>query len=238
MEINFLYNEDCLEFMKKIDDNSIQFIIADPPYLISDKTDTFHLGEGNFSKYTLIQGEWDLVNYEIIYDCIKEFKRILKRGGSLIIWYDMWKITPLKKALEDVKLKQIRLCIWSKKNSPPISSNNSYLPNSKEVFLYSAKNTSYLKKWFKAPFNSKYDNGIYNYSISGKNRIHPTEKPYKLMEDIILKHTNIGDLVYIPFAGSGVDIEVCIRNNRNWLATEIDNNYCLNIEKRLSSIKK
>jgi site-specific DNA-methyltransferase (adenine-specific) len=235
MELNKLYNEDCLNFMKRIENNSIQFIMADPPYLISDKKDNFHLSEGNLSKYRLIQGKWDL-GEEIIYDCIKEFKRILKRGGSLIIWYDVWKVSYIKEELENNKFKQIRLCEWVKLNPPPISSNYSYLPNSKEYFIYGAKNTSYLKEWFKAPFNSSYDKGIYEYSIAGKNRIHPTEKPYNLMEEIILKHTNPNDIVYIPFAGSGVDIEVCIKNNRNWIATEKDTIYCENIEKRILNI--
>jgi DNA modification methylase len=56
------------------------------------------------------------------------------------------------------------------------------------------------------------------------------------MEEIILKHTNENDLVYIPFAGSGVDIEVCIRNNRQWIATETSSEYCDNIKKRISDI--
>lgn len=236
MEINKLYNIDCLEFMKDIPDNYIEFIIADPPYLISNKKDTFHLGEGNLSKYSLVQGEWDLVEEEIIYDCIKEFKRILKRGGSLIIWYDVWKISYIKEALEESKFKQIRLCTWKKDNPPPISSNNSYLPNSKEYFVYGAKNTSYLKKWYKATFNSSYDKGTYEGSIAGKNRIHPTEKPLWLSEEIILKHTNENDLIYIPFAGSGSEIVSCIKNNRLWLATEKDTNYCINIEKRILGI--
>lgn len=234
--INLLYNEDCLNFMKKIDNNSIDFIIADPPYLISNKKDTFHLGECNLSKYTLIQGDWDLVDKEIIFDCIEEFKRILKRGGSLIIFYDWKKLTPVINCLEEFKFKQIRLCNWEKFNSPPIASNNSYLPNSKEYFLYAAKNTSYLKKWYKATFNSKYDSGVYKGSITGKNRIHPTEKPYWLMEEIILKHTNENDLVYIPFAGSGVDIEVCIKNNRNWVATELNENYYEGIMNRITNL--
>lgn len=221
-----LYNLDCLNFMKTLPDNSVQFIMADPPYLIS---------EDNVSDYRLINEDWDK-GEEIIYDCIKEFKRILKRGGSLIIWYDIWKISYIKECLEKYKLKQVRLCIWDKKNPPPVASNNSYLPNSREYFVYAAKNTSYKKEWFKAPFNSTYDKGIYEYSIAGKSRIHPTEKPYNLMEEIILKHTNKNDLVYIPFAGSGVDIEVCIRNNRQWIATETSVEYCENIKKRISDI--
>ena len=227
-----LFNMDCLEYMKTLEDNSIQFIMADPPYLISKK-DNYGKGDSNLSKYRTDFGDWDYAEEEIILLCIAEFKRILKRGGSMIIWYDWKKLTPLYQKIEDFKFKQIRLNSWVKKNAPPIGSNNSYLPNSKEFFIYCAKNTSYKKKWYKAPFNSSYDKGIYEYSIAGKSRIHPTEKPYKLMEEIILKHTNEGDLVYIPFAGSGVDIEVCINNDREWLATEISKEYYDNILKRI-----
>lgn len=236
MEFNKSYNMDCIEYMKTIPDNSIQFIVADPPYLISNKKDTFHLGDGNLSKYKLVQGDWDLVDNEIIYECIPEFKRILKRGGSLIIWYDWMKINGVADALDKQVLKQIRLNQWVKNNCPPIASSNSYLPNSKEYFLYAAKNTSYKKEWIKAPFNSSYDKGVYTHSIAGKSRIHPTEKPYKLMEEIILKHTNIGDSVYIPFGGSGVDAEVCIKNGRDYILTEIDINYYDGILNRLNNI--
>lgn len=225
MELNKVYNMDCLEFMKTLPNNSVQFIVADPPYLISNKKDTFSLGEGNLSKYKLVQGEWDLVENEIILDCISEFKRILKRGGSMIIWYDWKKINKISDLLEKNSFKQIRLNQWVKYNPPPIGSSNSYLPNAKEYFLYCAKNTSYKKEWIKAPFNSNYDKGIYTHSIAGKNRIHPTEKPYSLMEEIILKHTNKNDVVFIPFGGSGVDVEVCINNNLYYLCTEKDENY-------------
>jgi len=237
MEYNKVFNQDCLEYMKTLPKNSIQFIMADPPYLISDKTDKFHLGDGNLSKCKLVQGDWDLVDHEIILDCISEFKRILKRGGSLIIWYDWKKINKVDELLEEFKFKQIRLCNWTKNNPPPIGSNNSYLPNAKEYFLYAAKNTSYKKEWIKAPFNASYDKGVYNHSIAGKSRIHPTEKPYKLMEEIILKHTSENDLVYIPFGGSGVDVEVCIKNNRPYLCTEKDVVYYEGILKRIDNIK-
>ena len=235
--LNKLFNEDCLETMKRMEDNSVDFIVADPPYLISNKKDTFaQSSNNNLSKCRTVQGDWDLGDNEIIYDCIKEFKRILKRGGSLIIWYDWKKISYVYECLDSFNLKQIRLCEWLKINPVPLASENSYLGNSKEYFVYAAKNTSYKKEWFKATFNSKYDKGVYECSIAGKSRIHPTEKPYKLMEEIILKHTNSGDVVYIPFGGSGVDVEVCIRNDRNYICSELSPEYCLGIEKRISDL--
>lgn len=233
-----LYYKHCLEFMKTLPSNSIQFIMADPPYLISDKKDDgFKKKKTNLSTYKLVQASWDIKtneNKKLIFECISEFKRILKRGGSMIIWYDVWKMSYLKEELESHKLKQIRMCEWLKTNCPPIASSTGYLPNSKEYFIYAAKNVSYKKEWTTAVFNSEYDKGVYSHSITGKNRTHTHEKPYKLMEEIILKHTNIGDLVYIPFAGSGVDIEVCINNDRQWLATENDIESFNNIVKRIS----
>ena len=54
---------------------------------------------------------------------------------------------------------------------------------------------------------------------------HPTQKPLSICDRIVKVHSNEKDLVYIPFAGSGSEIESCIRNNRNWIATEISEKY-------------
>ena len=51
---------------------------------------------------------------------------------------------------------------------------------------------------------------------------HPTQKPEKLAEKMILASSNSGDLVFIPFAGSGTEIVECIKNGRNYIATEIN----------------
>ena len=54
---------------------------------------------------------------------------------------------------------------------------------------------------------------------------HPTQKPLSICDRIIKVHSNENDLIYIPFAGSGSEIESCIRNNRNYIATEINREY-------------
>ena len=54
---------------------------------------------------------------------------------------------------------------------------------------------------------------------------HPTQKPEKLAERILLASSRPGDLVLIPFAGSGTEIEACIRTGRNWLAAEKEKQY-------------
>jgi DNA modification methylase len=54
---------------------------------------------------------------------------------------------------------------------------------------------------------------------------HPTQKPLSICDRIIQVHSNENDLVYIPFAGSGSEIVSCINNNRNYIATELNNDY-------------
>lgn len=58
---------------------------------------------------------------------------------------------------------------------------------------------------------------------------HPTQKPLSICDRIVKVHSNENDLVYIPFAGSGSEIESCIRNNRNWIATELNEEYISDI---------
>ena len=58
-----------------------------------------------------------------------------------------------------------------------------------------------------------------------EKRKHTTQKPLDLSERLILASSNESDLVFIPFAGSGSEIEACVKNKRNWIATEINREY-------------
>ena len=66
---------------------------------------------------------------------------------------------------------------------------------------------------------------------------HKTQKPQDITDRIIKASSNEGDLVYIPFAGSGSEIASCIKNNRNYIATELNNDYIENIiNKRIDKL--
>jgi len=71
-----------------------------------------------------------------------------------------------------------------------------------------------------------------------ENTIHPTQKPEKLLAKIILASTNENDSVLDPFAGSGTTAVVAKKLNRNFVAIEADENYCLLAEKRLDLAEK
>jgi len=165
-------------------------------------------------------GDWDNnFNMEILNNFISKFYKKLKKNGTLIIFFDIWKITPLKDMLEKNNFKQVRFIEWIKTNPQPLNSKKNYLTNCREIALVAIKNV-------KPTFNSICDKGIYEYPLqSGKNRFHPTQKSLKLFEDLINKHSNINDLVVDPFLGSGTTAIACKNTKRQFKGCEISEEY-------------
>ena len=135
------------------------------------------------------------------------------------MFFDIWKITPLKDLFEKYKFKQIRFIEWIKTNPQPINSSVNYLTNCREIALLGIKGA-------KPTFNSKYDNAIYSYPLQGgKNRFHPTQKSLPLFEDLIKKHSNEGDTVLDTFLGGGTTLFASINTNRKFIGSEISKEY-------------
>ena len=255
-------NIDGINFLNKMDNNSIDLILTDPPYIISketgmnklkkklsklapkkkiktfadwqkfkqekgyenDKLKENYIKYGNTSgkkySYSTDYGEWDKkFTMKKLEKFIELYYKKLKKGGTLIIWFDLWKITPLKELLDKYKFKQIRMIEWIKTNPIPLNQSVNYLSNAREIALLGVKGG-------KPTFKAKYHKGIYNYPIqSGKNRFHPTQKNLKLFEELINKHSNEGDLVVDTFLGGGTTALACKNLNRNFKGCEIDTEY-------------
>lgn len=221
-----LCNESCFTYLKKLPNNSVDLVLIDPPYEISKET-SFSSG-GGIERFAVSMdfGEWDK-DFEGMDVVINECYRILKRGGTIICFYDLWKITLLKDYLQNAKFKQIRFIEWIKTNPVPLNSQINYLTNAREIALTAVKGG-------KPTFHSSYDKGIYHYSIcQDKGRFHPTQKPVGLIEELIEKHSNEGDTVLDCFSGSGTTAAASIRTNRKFLGCELDQQYFQNSVKRL-----
>lgn len=231
-----ILNGDCFEFIKDIESKSVSLIITDPPYLIS-RNSNFRKQGKNTKKELLIKydisidfGDWDKI--EMDWDFLfKEYKRILKDGGTLIIFYDIWKSKDIKELADKYKFNQPRVCQWQKSNPVPINSKINYLSNSIEYFFTFTKGKN-------PTFNSVYDNGVYVYPIChGKERFdHPTQKPLSLISNLIIKHSNPGDLVLDNFAGTGTTGHACLLNNRDFILIEKDINYFNILQDRINNI--
>jgi site-specific DNA-methyltransferase (adenine-specific) len=165
-------------------------------------------------------GNWDSdFTLTILEKFIEHYYKVLKKGGTLIIFFDLWKITNLKDLLEKYNFKQIRFIEWIKTNPQPRNSKVNYLTNSREIALLGVKDGC-------PTFNSAYDNGIYYYPLQGgKNRFHPTQKSLALFEELIKKHSNEGDIVLDTFLGSGTTALACKNTKRNFKGCELNKTY-------------
>lgn len=211
---------DCFEVIKKIPNNSISLILTDPPYQISRESNFTKKSDNiKFNKISIDFGEWDKeeINFDLLF---KEYKRVLKPGGTLIIFYDIWKSNKIKEISEKHGFKQPRVCQWVKNNPTPINSKINYLSNAIEFFFTFVKGKN-------ATFNSKYDKGIYNYPLChGKERTsHPTQKPLELIKSLIEKHSHPEDVILDTFGGSGTTAIAALECNRNFILIERDESY-------------
>jgi site-specific DNA-methyltransferase (adenine-specific) len=217
---------DCYDELEKIESESIDLILTDPPYQISRESNfTKNSTNKKFNTISLDFGIWDHddLNLNLLF---KQFYRILRKGGQCIIFYDIWKSESLLKSAKSVGFKQPRVCQWVKSNPVPINSKKNYLSNSIEFFFTFVKKSNPV-------FNSEYDKGIYNYPIChGKERTnHPTQKPLRLIEKLIEKHSLEGQVVLDCFAGSGTTGIASKKLKRKYILIEKDKDYhalCVN----------
>ena len=175
-------------------------------------------------------GDWD-TNFTMkkLDEFIGEYYKKLRKGGTLILFFDIWKITPLKEIMERYKFKQLRFVEWIKTNPQPLNSSRNYLTNCREIALLGVKGG-------KPTFNSKYDNAIYEFPIQGgKKRFHPTQKSMPLFETLIKKHTNEGDIVMDTFLGSGTTAFACKNTNRRFTGCEMSAEYYNKMKKQMNA---
>ncbi len=229
MESSYVKKTD-LELLSTIESNSVDLVLTDPPYIISKKSgmqsyrDSLENGGKVNEKYgkkfavTSDFGQWDKdYSIEDLRLSINEFYRILRKGGSCIIFFDLWKLETLKKLLS--KFSKHRFVEWIKTNPIPLNQYSTYLSNAREISISCVKGG-------KSTFNSKYDNGIYEYPIyNGKDRFHPTQKSLPLFEELIKKHSKEGDVVVDPYAGSGTTALSSKNTNRIFICGEPSDEY-------------
>lgn len=225
-------NESCFDLLRSVPSNSIDLVLIDPPYLISRDTG---FESGNNPDYDRLKvsmdfGKWDhrLDGFD---QAIHECYRVLRKGGTFICFYDLWKITELAQTMEAAKFKQHRFLEWVKTNPVPLNQSVNYLTNAREIALLGVKGG-------KPTFNGKYDNGIYSYPIEhSKGRFHPTQKNLQLIKDLIIKHSNEGDTVLDCFAGSCTTGAAALSLNRDFIGCELDPDYFKKASKRLESVQ-
>lgn len=248
IETNKIYCSDNIEFMKNIPDKTIDMIFADPPYNMQlDK----NLYRPNGVKYNGINDEWDKFNslkdyYNFSQKWIKESLRILKDNGSLFIIGSYHNIHIVGNIVQELGCWIINEIVWEKTNPVPNFS-GTRLVNSHEIILWVVKNKkskfTFNYKTMKYLNNNKQMKSVWNIPIcSGKERlkdnngkkIHNTQKPLKLLENIILCSTKYGDVILDPFSGTGTTCVAAKKWGRKYVGIDFIQEYVDTSKDRLT----
>jgi len=220
--IEELIHADCLEYMPTMEDESVNIVVTDPPYLMEYKTgrrnnkadkynenqdDTTH----KFS--TTIDGDNDP---DLISKYIKECYRIMKPNSALYMFCNSNKIAFFVTELEkhfDIK----NIIVWVKNNHT--AGDLRYAFGKKYEFVI-------LVNKGDARIQGKRINDVWVFDkIVGKNQLHQNQKPVDLIKLCIEKHSVEGDIVFDGFAGSATTAIAARDLNRQYICIEKDEEY-------------
>ena len=208
MELNKIFNCDCLELMKTLPDKCIDLCLTDPPYGINaDKG----VGGGIMAgrKY---KGGWDSTRPSI--DVFNEIQRISKNiiifGGNFFT-----DLLPVGR----------HWIVWDKVGE--INFNNPY-SGAELCWTNISKNTVKKYVYIQAGFISS----------SKDKRVHPTQKPTELSDLILKDYAKESDIIFDPFAGSGTFLVSAQNLGFKYIGCELDKDYFEIAEKRLGFIKQ
>ncbi|MCX8056318.1 MAG: DNA methyltransferase [Ignavibacteria bacterium] len=249
-ELNRIYQGDSIELMRRIPDNSVDLIFADPPYNLQLNGELYR---PNQTKVDAVNDDWDKFNSFEEYDnfsflWLKECKRILKDTGSLWVIGTYHNIFRLGTIIQNLDLWILNDIIWIKTNPMP-NFKGTRFNNAHETLIWAtkSKNSNYTfhyhsLKIFNDDLQMRSDwyipicQGEERVKINGK-KAHSTQKPEELLYRIILSTSNPGDIIFDPFSGSGTTAAVAKKLGRKFLAFEKDENYVKISIERLEKIQ-
>lgn len=225
-----LQQGDCLELMKNIPDETVDLVIADPPYNISRPNNFKSMGSA--SRIGMDFGEWDkdfdLTGY------IPLLPRILKDNSNVVIFNSWENLKEIKDACEKNCI-QIKRCLVLNKSNPAPFNRDRMFVNDVEFALwgvYNSKNKP--KKWTFNRINNL-EKCCMNTTVQS-SKLHPTMKDIKIIQHLIELLSNGGDIVLDPFMGSGTTGVACINTNRNFIGMELNENYFNIAKERIEKI--
>ena len=219
-----LYCDDCLNIMKQIENESIDLIVTDPPYLIKYKTNRRKNKDHDFCSEILNDD-----NEQLIIDYIKECYRILKNNTAMYMFCNCDKVDFFKQELENAGFKIKNMIIWVKNNWTAGDLKAQFGKQYEIIFL--------VNKGRKC-FNGKRITDIWMFDkISGKKQLHQNQKPVDLLKQCILKHSDENDIIFDGFMGSGSTGVACIETNRKFIGVELDKKYFEIAKERIENLK-
>lgn len=219
-----LYNDDCLNVLKNIEDESIDCVVTDCPYHIvsggctniprQDETGGILNKRNTFTQANAKTGKL-FDNNEIEFkDWLPDIYRVLKQGTHCYIMINARNLKELQQEAENVGFEFQNILIWYKQNATP----NRYYLNAYEMILM-------LKKGNARNINNMGCKNVLEIANILDGKTQPTEKPVRLNEILIANSTNKGEVVLDPFMGTGSCGVAAKKLGRDFIGIEIDEKY-------------
>lgn len=226
MQLDTIYNMDCMVGMKELPDNSIDLIITDPPYDFGSEG-----GAGSFGmKNRPNTHDLDNIRKGISNESLEETLRVMKTP-NIYIWCNKKQLRQYIDFYEDAGC-YTDLLAWHKTNPIPRCSNQ-YLPDT-EYLLFFRKNSQLY-----GSYETKRKFYVSSLNTDDRNRYgHPTIKPLGIIKNLILNSSRGGDVVLDPYIGSGTTAVAARELGRHYIGYEIDSDYFRIAQRRINEIEK
>lgn len=233
--MNLIYGN-AFEEMKKLESNSIDLILTDPPYNVS-KQKEIRRGNGKYKEKSNINlnfGDWDYHSVDWT-DFIPEFVRLLKPNGALILFYEKIKLGIIADFLKENYNFEVRHIGAMVKRNPAPQARKVKWQNGVELFLIATKNKG-PGHHFNYSLGQRPDYFLttVNYNHYG----HPTCKPLEVVKTMVEYWSFENDLVLDPFMGTGTTGLACKLTNRNFIGIENNETYFQTAQNRILGIDK
>lgn len=226
--INKIINADCLDILKQLPDKCIDLVLTDPPYILDMRG-----GKPNndFGKRKLIKDKHiDFICNDFDFEAVaKEWIRICSKV-NLFIFCSTAQISRTMSFFEELGYS-VNLLVWDKPNPIPLC-NNKYVSNLEFIVDVKEKGAFFNND---LPMCEKLKSFKYP---APTDRIHPTEKPLKLVSDLIALKSRQNDIVLDCFSGSGTTAIACHNLKRRFICIEKDFDYWKASCKRLEDHQK
>lgn len=233
----WIFNCDCIVLMDNLiasfPEGLFDMIFADPPYFLSNGGITCHAGK----MVKVDKGEWDISkgveeNHKFNLSWLSRCQKLLKKNGTIWVSGTHHVIYSVGFAMQMLGMKILNDITWEKPNPPPNLSCR-YFTHSTETIIWAAKNEK-SKHFFNYELMRKLSGGKQMKTVwtipapNGEEKAfgkHPTQKPLKLLERILLSSTKENDFVFDPFMGSGTTGVAALKLNRRFVGCELEESY-------------
>lgn len=250
LELNKIHQGDCIELLKKVPDNSVDLIFADPPYNLQLNGELYR---PNQTKVDAVNDAWDKFESKEEYDkftilWMKECHRILKSSGSFWVIGTYHNIFRVGAILQNTGFWMLNDIIWVKTNPMP-NFKGTRFNNAHETLIWSTKSKSSNYTFHYHSMKAMNDDlqmrsdwlipicqGEERIKVNGQ-KAHSTQKPAELLLRILLSTSNPDDIVLDPFSGSGTTAAVAKRLGRKFIAFDREEFYVKIATDRLEKIK-